>query len=338
MAKTPSFTARTERLRAKAQTVQELCAQLANALGIPFDETPKTAFEAETQELAELRDLVRALDADLLEVVSGLGASTQAAYTAFDKVDEVSWRNRVFGFFTKRNPTSFKVLRLKKLIVAETAKTILLQAAAIHDVLQGGKDAAASVVVSVEPELVASMETRRVIASKMDDARQRDKSLVASLATLNRKIQDASDVTRISQLRDEEARVSAERETVLEQRDTLRKMHDVLDRQAVLLGDMIDLQNNAIALHTLLLNKVNVEAERCIQLYNAAFGSLDPLLAEAKPSVQADVSTPMSLAVFQDLLTLHSQGAVTMQDIDRRKGRVDEALAQRAGSVSAADV
>ncbi|NTF32615.1 hypothetical protein [Rhizobium skierniewicense] len=338
MAKTPSFDARTEKLRAEARTVQELCAQLANALCIPFDEAPKTAFQSEARELAELRDLIRALETDVLGVVSGLGSSTQAAYAAFDKVDEVSWRERFFGFFIKRNPTSFKVLRLKKLVVAEMAKTILLQAAAIHDVFQRRKDAAASLVVSVEPELVASMEERRVNVSKMDDARQRDKSLVASLATLNRKIQDASDVTGLSQLRLEEAELSAEREMVLGQRDTLRKMHDVLDRQAILLGDMIDLQNDAIALHTLLLNKVNVEAERCIQLYDAAFGSLDPLLAEAKPSVHTDVSTPMSLAVFQGLLTLHSQGAITMQDIEQRKGRVDEALAQRAGSVSSAPV
>ncbi|NTF08138.1 hypothetical protein G6L37_18380 [Agrobacterium rubi] len=338
MAKTPSLDAKIEKARADALAAQELSAQLAASLSVAPDEASETVLDDAAREIERLRDREQSLEADLLSVVEHIGASTQAAYAAFDKVDERSHGSRFFSFFTRRKPPSYKVVRLKKLSVAEMARDTLLQAAVVHDLFVNRKAAAASLVVIVEPNLVASMEKRRLVVSAMDEARQRDKVLAASLATLNRKILDASDEMRLESLKAEEAEITAQHKAVLEERDVLRKQHNVLDRQAILFGDLIDLQNEAIALHTLLLNKVSVEAERCIQLYDAAYGALDPLLAEAKPSFSADDSTPKPLDVFKDVLTLHSQGAVSMQDIERRKARIDEALSGRSSAASGAKV
>ncbi len=331
MARLPSFDSQIETAKADAQKVQELSSQLAASIAVLPDVVSETAFEAETAQLAELRSANTALEAELLTLIKGFAARTDAAYADFDRVDEVTRREKVTAFFTRRAAGSFKAVRLKKLAIAELLKVILLEAAAVHAVLHTRKDDAAPLVSTCEPKLEASMQARRKVVSSMDDARQRDKALAASLATLQRKITDASDESRLSQLKADEAEATTQRDAVLAERKKLGRQHDILDRQAILFGDLIDLLNDEISLHTLLLNALNIEAERCLQLYDAVFGSLEALLSEAEPrrAVAEGEETSLPLSAFRELLLLHTQGAVTMQDIEKRKKRVDEALLRR---------
>lgn len=127
MAKTPSLDAKIEKARADALAVQELSAQLAASLSVAPDETSETVLDDEAREIARLRALEQALEADLLSVVEHIGASTQAAYAAFDRVDERSQGNRFLSFFTRRKPASYKIVRLKKLSVAEMAKMLFFR-------------------------------------------------------------------------------------------------------------------------------------------------------------------------------------------------------------------
>ncbi len=331
MVKLSSFDSEIEQARADAAALHDQSSWLAQALSaLPTDAT-ETAFSQETVQFTQLQALETDFQARLLKLINGFGTRADAAYTAFDRVDHVTGPEKFIAFFTRRTAVSFKVARARKLEIADSLKVILLEAAAVHGLLQDRKEQATVLRSAVEPNLVASMEARRGVVAAMDDARQRDKTLAASLATLRRKITDAQDEARLNQWKAEEAEAAAQRETVLSERKRLGTAHEVLNQQAVLLGNIIDLLNQEISLHVLLLNTLNIEAERCIHLYDAAFGSLGPLLADAKPEVPsaAGGEVPAPLAVFGELLTLHGQGIVTLQDIQARKHRADEALLSR---------
>ncbi|POO57961.1 hypothetical protein [Agrobacterium rosae] len=331
MARLPSFDSEIEQARADANAVQDLSSLMAQTLVAVPEGSSEEVFAPQTAQFAELQMLEAKFQDRILAFVNGLGARTDAAYAAFDRVDDVTRSETFFSFFKRRAAVSFKVVRARKLVIADTLKAILLEAALVHGLLQARKEQATALRSTVEPNLVASMETRRGIVSDMDEARQKDKVLAASLATLQRKISDARDETRLDQWKAEEADAAAQRETVLSERKRLNARHEVLNHQAILLGNVIDLLNDEISIHALLLNKLNIEAERCIHLYDAAFGSLEPLLADAQsqsPTAEgAEASMP--LGIFDELLTLHGQGIVTLQDIQTRKHRADEALLRR---------
>ncbi|MGV1870012.1 hypothetical protein [Agrobacterium rosae] len=331
MARLPSFDSEIEQARADAIAVQDLSSLIAQTLASIPDGSSEEVFASQTAQFAELQMLEEKLQDRILAFVTGLGARTDAAYAAFDRVDDVTRSENFFSFFKRRAAVSFKVVRARKLAIADTLKAVLLEAAVVHGLLQARKEQATALRSTVEPNLVASMETRRGIVSDMDEARQKDKALAASLATLQRKISDARDETRLDQWKAEETETAAQRETVLSERKRLNARHEVLNHQAILLGNMIDLLNDEISIHALLLNKLNIEAERCIHLYDAAFGSLEPVLADAQPqsSTAQRAEASMPLGIFDELLTLHGQGIVTLQDIQTRKHRADEALLRR---------
>lgn len=331
MARLPSFDSEIEQVRADAAAVQDQSSRLAQALAALPDDASDSAFALETAQFTELQALETALQDRIQGLIDGFGTRTDAAYAAFDRVEDVTRAETFIAFFKRRRAGSFKVVRSRKLVIADRLKTILLEAAVVHGLLQDRKEQATAMRSAIEPNLVASMETRRGIVSAMDDARQRDKVLAASLATLQRKIADPYDETRLDQWKVEEAEAASQRTTVLSERKRLSAKHETLDHQAILLGNIIDLLNEEISMHALFLNKLNIEAERCIHLYDAAFGSLEPLLADAQsqlPHVDGE-EAPMPLGIFSELLILHGQGIVTLQDIQTRKNRADEALLRR---------
>ena len=332
MARLPSFDSDIEQARADAAAVQEQSSRLAQSLAALPDDVSDSAFALETAQFTELQALETAFQDRILTLINGFGTRTDAAYAAFDRVEDVTRAQILIAFFKRRRAGSFKVVRSRKLVIAETLKAILLEAEIVHSLLQDRKEQATALRSAIEPNLVASMETRGGIVSAMDNARQRDKVLAASLATLQRKIADPYDETRLDQWKAEEAEAASQRATVLSERKRLSSSHEALDHQAILLGNIIDLLNEEISMHALFLNKLNIEAERCIHLYDAAFGSLEPLLADAQshlPHADGEEEAPMPLGIFSELLTLHGQGIVTLQDIQTRKHRADETLLRR---------
>jgi hypothetical protein len=336
MARLSSFDSEIEQASADAAALYDQSSRLVQAVAVLPDGVSETAFSQETTQFTQLQALESDFQTRLLRLIDDFGKRADAAYAAFEMVDHVTGPEKFIAFFKRRTAVSFKVARTRELGIADTLKTILLEAAVVHGLLQDRKEQATVLRSAVEPSLVASMEARRGVVSDMDDARQRDKMLAASLATLQRKITDARDETRLDQWKAEEAEAAAQRETVLSDRKRLSNKHEVLNQQAILLGNIIDLLNEEISLHVLLLNTLNIEAERCIHLYDAAFGSLAPLLADAQHHLSSatEGEVPAPLAIFGELLTLHGQGIVTLQDIQTRKNRADEALLRRLGTRS----
>lgn len=337
MAKSPSFDSQIEKAAAQVQRVETLTAALVAGLDqVPARPAP-AAFESETREMAELKSVNASLEAELLLIVSGLAARTNQAYTDFDRVDEVGRFNAFFSLFRRKNTGAFKTVRARTLAIADRLRSILVEAARMHVLSLTEKDRLTALVLGAEPKLVTSMEKRRVVVTKMDEARQRDKELALALATVRRKIADQTDEERLAQLQADETEAAQKYDSVLETRRQLNEDHGILDRQAILLGDVIDVLNDQIALHTLVTNALSIEAERCLQLYDAAYGTLEPLsaLAQAAANTTDAASKPAPLVAFAELLRLHEQGGVTMQDIEKRKARVEESLQRRrSGNVA----
>ncbi len=331
MAKLPSFDSQFEKTKAQAQRVQSLASALAETLDDLPDVTSQSVFETETAQLAELHAAKASVETDLLSFTNTVATRTNDAYAAFDRVDEVGRLQSFFGFFRRAKASSFKAVRARTLAIADSLRSTLLEAASVHELALADRQNASALVLFCEPKLVASMEKRRTVVSAMDEARQRDKELALALSTLKRKINDATDPARLEQLKAEDAETSGQYETLRATRKRLSDEHHVLDRQAVLLGDLIDVLNDQVALQTLVINKLSIEAERCLQLYDAAYGTLEPLSALAQRSTSADdaATKPLPLNAFEELLRLHTEGGVTMQDIDKRKARIDEVLLRR---------
>lgn len=331
MAKLPSFDSQLEKMTAQAQRVQALASTLAETLGEVPDITPQVAFERETAQLAELLSAAASLEADFLNFASDVATRTDHASAAFESVDEVGRFQSFLNLFRRGHASRFKATRARTLAIADSLRFILLDAASIYELALACKQKASALVLTCEPQFAASMQKRRTVVSAIDEARQRDRELALALSTIKRRIDDATDAARLEQLNVEDARTAGERDVVLATRKRLSDEHRVLDRQAVLLGDLIDALNDQIALQTLVSNTLSTEAERCIQLYDAAYGTLAPLLALAQAPVSETgvASKPLPLTVFDALLRLHSQGGVTMQDIEKRKVAIDEAMLRR---------
>lgn len=324
MARTPSFDTQFGRAKASAGNVEDLSALLA-----------RSAEQAGSEDAAQpekLKDAKKTFATECLHLVQGIIAQIDAAYCAFDRVDDVTRMQRLFGLFKRQPGQSFKAVRQRKLGIAQSVKIAVEHAAAVSGLLQGCKQNSALLVTSCEARLEASMERRGTVVSSIDEARRRDRELAASLATLERKIGGASDEAQLQRWKADRAEASGSRNEVLAQRKQLSEERALLDRQTVLLGDIIDVLNDGISVYALMLNAVAVEAERGIMLFAVTHGSLQPLLDDAQLHSGAEENdadaTPAS-GVFDGLLALHAQGGVTMQDVDRRKTRISDALAQR---------
>jgi hypothetical protein len=338
MGKLPPFDSLIEKARGDVERVHALSVQLAAALRVVPEGSAKGVYEDETAQLAQLRAMKADFEAALLALVHDIAVRTDRAYAAFDAVDEVGGFQAFMAFFRRREAPSFKVIRTRKLAIAESLRILLLEAATGHRLIDEAKKRFSPLVLSCEPQILSSMEKRRGIVSAMDEARQRDRELAALIGTVRRKITNASDEDRQQALRVEEEEASTRHAEVLLEREKLADAHQILDRQAVLLADLIDVLNDLIVVFTLAINKISVEAERCIQLYDAVYGSMEPLLANARPhsSKAEDEPDAIPLGAFLPLLMLHTQGTVTMQDIEKRKARADQALSLRKSDTAKA--
>ena len=321
----PSFDSEIDKARALAGEAREAAFWLVEALDHIPDGADAHVFDAASTRLAEMRASGQSFEAILISLTQGFGTRMDTAYARFDTVENTTRYERLIASFSGNKATLRNAVRARKRAIAETLKTILLEADGVHALLLSQKSMGVEARQASEPKLVASMDRRRSVVSVMDEARQRDKEVAALLVNVQRKIANPSDETRLAQWKADEAALKVQRDAVLAERERLARQHGVLDRQAVLLGDVIDLLNEWNATYTLLLNKLIAEAERCIQLYSAASGTLEPFIDDA-------VSGPLS--AFHELVTLHAQGGVTMQDIERRKKRADEALARRGDAAS----
>lgn len=338
MVKTPSFDSLIEKARAHVERVHALSVQLAAGLGTVPEVSSDGVYQAENAHMEQLRIVMGAFEDELLALVHDVSARADRAYAAFDAVDAVSGYQALVAFFRRKEAPSFKVVRSRKLAIAESSSAVLMDAAAIHGLVHVEKDRVFPLVQSCEPQILSSMERRRNVASAMDDARQRDRELAALIGTLRGKINNVSDEVRLHALKAEEAEADTRRAAVLIERKRLADEYQVLDRQAVLLADLIDCLNDLLVLFTLAINKISIEAERCIQLYDAVYGTLEPLLANTRlPSSREDNGEEAApLGAFRPLLLLHTQGKVTMQDIEKRKARADHALSLRSSGAAKA--
>lgn len=332
MARTSSFDAQFDKARASAGEVEALCLQLSQSTADASASSGEPTLDEDTAQPGKLIDARNNFAADCLRLLQSIAAQIDEAYAAFDRADEVTRRQRLVGFFTRQPRNAFKAARQKRLGIAEGVKTALGQAAAVSDLLRGCKATFAHLAASCDARLETCMETRSKVILLVDEARRRDRELAASLATLERKIGAASDEAQQDRWKTERAEASSLRDEVLVQRKRLSEERALLDRQAILLGDIIDALNDGIAVCTLLLNALAIEAERCIMLFAASYGSLQPLLDDVQHHSEtvaegADPAPP--LGVFHELLALHGKGAVTMQDVEKRKTRIADALAQR---------
>ena len=338
MRKLPPFDSLIIRARGDVERVHALSVQLAAALRVVPEGPSNGVYDNETAQLAQLRAMIADSEIDLLALVHDISVRTDRAYTAFDAVDEVSGFQAFMAFFKRRQAPSFKVIRTRKLDIAESLRGLLLEAATGHGLIDDAKKRFSPLVLSCEPQILSSMEKRRSVVSAMDEARQRDRELAALLGTVRRKITNANDKDRLQALRVEEEEAGTRHAEVMLEREKLADAHQVLDRQAVLLADLIDVLNDLIVVFTLTINKISVEAERCIQLYDAVYGTLEPLLANARPhsSKAEDEPDAIPLSAFLPLLMLYTQGTVTMQDIEKRKARADQALSSRKSDAAKA--
>ncbi len=329
MARTPSFDAQFEKTKAAGRIVEELCARLAQSVEAAQPSSSDAALEADAALLGEMLDAKNTFAADSRRVIQGLSARIDAAYLAFDRADDVTRKERFLAFFTRKPRNSFRASRQRRLAVAESVQVILAQAAVVYRVLEGCKETSAPLVTRCEARLEASMEARRKVVLSIDDARQRDRELAATVATLERRIATSTDDTQSDRWSADRDDAAGRRDAVLAERKALNDERDVLDRQAILFGDMIDALNDGVSIYSHLLNAVSIEAERCIMLHDVAYGSLQPLLEDLRLFSQAgdEMEHPPRPGPFHHLLTLHAKGAVTMQDVDRRKIRLEDALA-----------
>ncbi|KQO82149.1 hypothetical protein [Rhizobium sp. Leaf262] len=336
MAKSPSFDSHIVKTKELAQRFQTLTAALAEGLGKLPQNGDETAFAAETAKLAEVQKTKTLLEADLLASCMSVSKRTDHAYDAFDRVDEVSRFDAFLAMFRRRSGAAFKVSRSRKLAIADSLRSILTDAADIYGFVQTEKDHAAGLVPTCEQTLVRSMEQRRGVVSSMDEARQRDREVALALSTLRRKIADGQDEARLAQFKSEETETAGQHDIILQSRKQLAVEHHVLDRQAILLGDLIDVLNDMVSLYSVVSHALALEAERCFQLYDAVYGTLEPLIALAQPhsSQTSGETEPPLLGAFGTLLSLHAQGTVTMQDIEKRKTRADDALAHRRNALA----
>lgn len=274
-------------------------------------------FDVENQRIRDITAAQAQVDQIVSGLLDGFAKRADRLYEKFDSMNDYTSFEALIACFSKRSAQERRAARISKWDLVQTLQNMLVEAEPLFALLSQQRAMGVMAQGSAEENIVRVIEKRKSTATLVENAHRRIKELNAQTAILQRKIAAATDETVRGKAAEDLAPLTAELEENDARERSVRADLDVLERSITTFETLMQSVNDLVACHTICLNKLGVETERCILLLCALGGSLPA------PPAKGEVTH------VDKLLALHAHNAVSLNDLERRKKRIDDAFTRR---------
>lgn len=327
MAGLPSFDAEVLKAQSAASVINERLEPLLAFLGMfaSSDNVPQHMdFEAENGRVHALVEAQAEFDKAIAGLVESFATRTDTLYDRVDSMNAYTGFEAFIAVFSKRIAQQRRAARISRLVLIPTLQNMIMETEPLSALLSNQRAIAVEAQVRTETCVVQVIDKRKSATAIFESTHRRGKELNAQLAIVQRKIAATGDDAVRSKAEADCVPLAAELHDSDMREQMARTDLETLERYTTMFETLVQALNDMVAGLTICLNKLGVETERCILLHAALGATLPPL-----HRVSGEASTHVA-----ELIALHANNIISLNDLLRRKKRMDDAFVSRFRSTA----
>lgn len=322
MAVLPSFDAEVRKASAAASAINERLEPSLAFLGMFATSgtvSQDVDFETENRRVHALVEAQVEFDEVVAGLANSFAAKTDTLYEHIDSMNAYTGLEALVAVFSKRKAQQRRAARISRLAIIPTLQNMIMETDPLFALLSHQRTNAVDAQADAEKSVVQMIDKRKSTTAIVESTHRRCKELNAQLAIVQRKIAATADDAVRSKAEADCVPLAAELQDSETKEKAARADLEILERAVATFETFVQTLNDMVVGHTICLNKLGVETERCILLHYAVGGTLHAL-----GHIPLGASAHLA-----ELIDLHAQNSISLNDLLRRKKRIDDAFASR---------
>ncbi len=328
---------------AEAQSkISELTSRIETARQKMADGTD-ISVDIENASLEDVHAHTDAMNANIAELIMGLDDVTSQFSKDFDEMrNKTGWESFV-GVFAKAKAESMRQERMRTASVDDKLQDLISKSDTIVTLLQGQLDVLNEQKVTVEKNLVGTLEEREAVVGELEGLRAEIQGMDPKIIELENKISVEQDAAARTQLETELAALNTKYNEMVQQEQVQLAKSQTLERYIEKGKTWTDSLQNQAATQMVLINKLQTDTKQRVVLYDALTKSLKTAQQQDvahrinEIGVQTDQEAQTAMAAIgsatntrmAEMMEAHEGHMVFAREILEAKAKADERFARR---------
>ncbi|MFQ6554038.1 hypothetical protein AAD018_016980 [Aestuariibius insulae] len=299
--------------------------------------------DIENASLEDVHAHTDAMNANIAELIMGLDDVTSQFSKDFDEMrNKTGWESFV-GVFAKAKAESMRQERMRTASVDDKLQDLISKSDTIVSLLQGQLDVLNEQKVTVEKNLVGTLEEREAVVGELEGLRAEIQGMDPKIIELENKISVEQDAATRTQLETELAALNTKYNEMVQQEQVQLAKSQTLERYIEKGKTWTDSLQNQAATQMVLINKLQTDTKQRVVLYDALTKSLKTAQQQDvahrinEIGVQTDQEAQTAMAAIgsatntrmAEMMEAHEGHMVFAREILEAKAKADERFARR---------